>query len=70
MDGIQSVKIHIDKTKCYMSGECYYNHPEIFKMDEEGYPEVIYSGLDKNEIKQHAQEAAEVCPAAALKLEL
>ena len=51
-----------------MSGECYYNHPELFKMDSEGYPEVIKNPLTK-ELVKHAEEAVEVCPAVALRLE-
>ena len=51
-----------------MSGECYYNHPELFKMDSEGYPEVIKSPLTR-ELVKHAEEAVEVCPAVALRLE-
>ena len=62
------MKILVDKEKCFMSGECYYNHPELFKMDSEGYPEVIKSPLTK-ELVKHAEEAIEVCPAVALRLE-
>ena len=62
------MKILVDKEKCFMSGECYYNHPELFKMDSEGYPEVIKRPLTK-ELVKHAEEAVEVCPAVALRLE-
>lgn len=62
------MKILVDKEKCFMSGECYYNHPELFKMDSEGYPEVIKSPLTR-ELVKHAEEAVEVCPAVALRLE-
>ena len=62
------MKILVDKEKCFMSGECYYNHPELFKMDKEGYPEVIKSPLSK-ELVKHAEEAVEVCPSVARRLE-
>ena len=62
------MKILVDKEKCFMSGECYYNHPELFKMDDEGYPEVLQNPLTK-ELLKHAEEAVEVCPAVALRLE-
>ena len=62
------MKILVDKEKCFLSGECCYNHPELFKMDDEGYPEVVKNPLTKDLLK-HAQEAVEVCPAVALKLE-
>mgnify|MGYP002856043156 FL=1 len=35
------MKVLVDKEKCFMSGECYYNHPELFRMDDDGYPKVI-----------------------------
>ena len=62
------MKILVDKEKCFMSGECYYNHPELFKMDSEGYPEAIKNPLTE-ELVKHAEEAIEVCPAVALRLE-
>ena len=29
------MKVLVDKEKCFMSGECYYNHPELFRMDDD-----------------------------------
>ena len=55
----------MDKEKCFMSGECYYNHPELFRMDDDGYPEVIENRLDQD-LLRHAEEAVQVCPAGAL----
>lgn len=63
------MKIRIDKEKCYMSGECYYNHPELFKMDDEGYPVVLVDEITGEEAVRHAKEAIEVCPAVAIILE-
>ena len=63
------MKVKIDKDKCFMSGECYYNHPELFKMDDEGYPIVLIDNIDDDEMKRHAMEAAEVCPAVAIIIE-
>ena len=67
------MRVCIDLEKCYKSGECYYNHPEMFKMGEEGYPVVLISeiGTDAQgaELRQHAEEAAEVCPAVAISLQ-
>lgn len=62
------MKVIVDKEKCFMSGECYYNHPELFRMYEDGYPEVIENRIDQD-LLRHAEEAVEVCPAGALKLE-
>ena len=63
------MKVKIDKDKCFMSGECYYNHPELFKMGDEGYPVVLVDDINDDETERHAREAAEVCPAVAITIE-
>ena len=62
------MKVIIDRDKCYKSGECYYNHPELFKMDAEGYPEVLVEEINDATLRRHAEEAIEVCPAVAISL--
>ena len=62
------MKIKIDKEKCYKSGECYYNHPELFKMGDDGFPLVLIDVLDADS-EIEAREAMEVCPAVAISLE-
>jgi ferredoxin len=62
------MKVTIDKEKCYMSGECYYNHPELFKSDDEGFPVVLVDDIGDDALKKHAREAAEVCPAVAISI--
>lgn len=52
-----------------MSGECYYNHPELFKMDDDGHPVVLVDDVADTALRLHAKEAAEVCPAVAISLE-
>jgi len=63
------VKVKIDLEKCYRSGECYYNHPELFEMGEDGVPVVRVDDLRDADLERHAREAAEVCPAVAISLE-
>ncbi len=63
------MKVRVDLEKCYKSGECYYNHPELFRMGEEGYPVVLVDELTDAEMQQHARDAVEVCPAVALSLQ-
>ena len=67
--GESPMKVKIDKEKCAMSGECYYNHPELFKMDDDGFPVVLVDEVADETLRQHAEEAAEVCPAVAISLE-
>ena len=65
------MKIKVDKDKCYMSGECYYNHPELFKMGDDGFPVILVDEIGEAdvEIRKHALEAIEVCPAVAISME-
>ncbi len=63
------MKVKIDKDKCYMSGECYYNHPELFEMGEDGYPVVLVDDISDDAMRKHADEAIEVCPAVAISIE-
>ena len=60
------MKIVIDREKCFLSGECYYNHPELFAADDDGQPVILASDLSEDERRKHALEAAEVCPAVAI----
>jgi ferredoxin len=62
------MKVKIDYEKCLKSGECYYNHPELFKMGDEGFPVVLVDEVD-DAMQRHAREAMEVCPAVAITLE-
>ena len=63
------MKVRIDLEKCYMSGECYYNHPELFEMGEGGEPVAKASRIEAADLQLHARQAAEVCPAGAILLE-
>ncbi len=59
------MRITIDLDKCYRSGECCYNHPELFAMGQEGEPRIRVSDVT-GDLALHAEQAAEVCPAAAI----
>ncbi|MDH3644139.1 MAG: ferredoxin [Gammaproteobacteria bacterium] len=62
------MKVKIDLEKCYKAGECYYNHPELFKMGDEGFPVVLVDEFDDEGLERHAREAIQVCPAVAISL--
>ena len=63
------MKVVIDREKCILAGECYYNHPELFKMGDDGQPVVLVDEINDAELERHATEAAEVCPAVAISLQ-
>ena len=49
-----------------MSGECYYNHPELFAMGDEGESVVKPVEINTDAMRRHALQAAEVCPTGAI----
>ena len=63
------MKVVVDYDACILSGECYYNHPELFRMGKDGQPEVLVEEINDAVLIQHATEAAEVCPAVAIRVE-
>ena len=62
------MKVKIDLERCYISGECCYNHPELFRLGEDSRPIVLVDTVDKD-LRRHAEEAMVVCPSAAITLE-
>lgn len=63
------MRVIVDLKKCTKSGECYYNHPALFKVDGEGFPVVQVDPLDDEDMRVEAQQAAEVCPVEAISVE-
>ena len=61
-------RVSIDLGACIRAGECYYNHPELIRHDAAGDPELIVTDLDTDTLQRHALEAAEVCPAQAIRV--
>jgi ferredoxin len=61
--------LRVDKTKCIKAGECYYNHPALFKVDKEGFPTVLIEQPGTPALIDEAQAARDVCPGQAIILE-
>jgi ferredoxin len=59
----------VDFKKCIKAGECYYNHPDLFKATESFYPTVIVGHPSTPAEIREAREAAEVCPSGAITFE-
>ena len=60
------MKLQIDLSKCYKSGECCYNHPDLVKLGEDGFPRVVVTQLTTDAEKLEADQAVEECPAQAI----
>lgn len=63
------MRVTVDLKKCTKSGECYYNHPALFKVDADGFPVVQVDPLDDEDMRVEARQAAEVCPVEAIAVE-
>ncbi|MBM4203951.1 MAG: ferredoxin [Gammaproteobacteria bacterium] len=63
------MKVRIDLNICLRAGECYYNHPELFRFSQSGDPEILARELNTPELIKHAKEAAAICPASAIIVE-
>lgn len=63
-----ALKLRVDRGKCYKSGECYYNHPDLLAMDDDGFPKVLANVIATDRQKLEAEQAIEVCPAQAISL--
>ena len=63
------MRVKVDLKKCTKSGECYYNHPTLFKVDSEGFPVVQFDPLEGEDLEIEAQQASEVCPVEAITVE-
>lgn len=63
------MRICIDLDKCYMSGECCYNHPDLFELGEDGYPRIKVAEISDETLILEAEQAVEVCPAGAISVQ-
>ena len=52
-----------------MSGECYYNHPQLFETGGQGEALLKVKDSTAPDLLLHARQAAEVCPSGAILLE-
>lgn len=62
------MNLAVDLKKCLRSGQCFYLHPELFKEGDDGYPLVLVAEPDAEQ-QAAAEEAEELCPGQAIRLE-
>ena len=61
------MRLTVDHKVCMRSSQCSYLHPELFKLNEQGYPIVLVE-RPEGELLQGAEDAAELCPSGAIQL--
>jgi len=62
------MKLSVDRKTCLRSGQCTYLHPKLFKEGEDGYPVVLVEDVP-DDLKQEAEDAADICPSGAIVIE-
>ncbi|MCC6380905.1 MAG: ferredoxin [Dehalococcoidia bacterium] len=60
------MRVTIDLNRCIKSGECYYNHPALFRVGKDGFSTVLLQEPADPELRDEALAAREVCPAQAI----
>lgn len=61
------MKLVVDRTLCFKSGQCQYLHPEVFGGDEEGYPVIKFDHPEGDHLRE-AEDGIGVCPSGAIRL--
>ncbi|MEV0637500.1 ferredoxin [Streptomyces sp. NPDC050619] len=60
------MKITVDEAKCCGAGQCVMVAPDVFDQRDEDGVVVLLDAEPPTELHPAAQEAASVCPAAAI----
>jgi ferredoxin len=63
-----ALKLSIDTRRCNKSGECYYNHPDLLAVGDDGFPRALLPVIATDRQKHEAEQAIEVCPSQAISL--
>ena len=62
------MQLHIDTGRCQGHGRCYDLAPDLFGEDDEGYGQVLGSGVVPPGREQEARRAASNCPEQAIEV--
>jgi ferredoxin len=63
-----SIKVHVDMNLCQSHGECVFVAPEVFELGDDDV--LRWEETARDELREQLEEAVNVCPMAAIKLEL
>ncbi|MBD0842110.1 ferredoxin [Streptomyces sp. TRM68416] len=61
------MKVVVDMNKCQDHGQCVFATPEVFSMDDSGH--LAYVPDPDDALRDEVEEAADVCPLQAIRLE-
>ncbi|MCD9880082.1 MULTISPECIES: ferredoxin [Streptomyces] len=61
------MKVVVDMNKCQDHGQCVFAAPDVFRLDENG--RLGYVGDPDDALRDEVEEAADVCPLQAIRIE-
>ncbi len=62
------MRLRVDPDVCISSGECTYNHPDLFHFGDGVAAEVLIADITSPRHLEEARQAIEVCPSGAISL--
>ncbi|GAA1006540.1 ferredoxin [Streptomyces sp. F-3] len=61
------MKVVVDMNKCKDHGQCVFAAPDVFGFDDAGH--LTYVGEPDDALRDAVEEAADVCPLQAIRIE-
>jgi ferredoxin len=61
------MKVVVDMNKCQDHGQCVFAAPDVFSMDDGGH--LAYVPDPDDALRDEVEEAADVCPLQAIRIE-
>ncbi len=61
------LRVIVDLDVCQDHGQCVFAAPDIFRLDEEGH--LAYVDAPDDALRDDAEDAADVCPLQAIRVE-
>ncbi|MGW6054994.1 ferredoxin [Streptomyces sp. NPDC055189] len=61
------LKVTVDLDVCQDHGQCVFAAPDVFKLDEDGH--LAYAETPDEALRADVEDAADVCPLQAIRIE-
>jgi ferredoxin len=61
------MKVVVDTNKCQNHGQCVFAAPDVFRMESDG--RLVYVNEPDDALRDEVDEAADVCPLQAIRIE-
>lgn len=61
------MKVVVDMNKCQDHGQCVFAAPDVFSLDDSGH--LVHVSDPDDALRDEVEEAADVCPLQAIRIE-